>query len=279
MTYDTIAIVGVGLIGGSIGLAARKRGLAGEVVGVGRREAGLQAALEIGAVTRTTTDLSKGVRSAEIVVVCTPIDDVAQLVRQAVANNETNALITDAGSTKAAIVAELERTLPPGVRFVGSHPMAGSHASGPAEADADLFVDRAVIVTPTSLTSEDDVQDVSRFWSALGANVVTMSPSEHDRAVAAVSHVPHLVAANLVNSVPADDLPLAAGGLRDATRIALGDAELWKQIVLSNRREIQAALSRFQGQMDLLHAALEAGDAAGIQDLLSKARELRRGLE
>lgn len=279
MAYDSIAIVGVGLIGGSIGLAARRRGLAREIIGIGRSSASLAAAVEVGAVTQTTTNLADGAQAAELIVVCTPVDDIAGHVRQAAAANQCCALITDAGSTKATLIEDLDRTLPADVRYVGSHPMAGSHARGPAEADADLFLDRAVIITPTERNSPADVEQVMAFWAALGARVVSMSPREHDHAVAAVSHLPHLAAAALMQTVRESDMPLAAGGLRDTTRIALGDAELWKQIVLSNRGEIVAALGRYQTELQELSRVLEAGDGEALLALLRSAQRARQMLE
>lgn len=279
MPYDSIAIVGVGLIGGSVGLAARRRGVAREVVGIGRRTESLQVAANLGAITRATTNLAEGVRDAELVMVCTPVDDVVTHVRQAAAANQRSALISDAGSTKERIVEELERTLPRDVRFIGGHPMAGSHASGPAQADGDLFVGRTVIITPTERTSPDDAAAITAFWSALGARVVSLSPPEHDRAVAAVSHVPHLVAATLIQSISSDDLPLAAGGLRDATRIALGDPELWRQIVLSNRSHIAAGLERFQLAAQKLRDVLESESGDELLAMLTNARQIRQTLK
>ena len=272
--WDTIAIVGVGLIGGSIGLAIGERGLAKRVIGIGRRSSSLQKAKDRGAVTETTLDLAEGVREAQLIIVCTPIADIVATVKSAAAACASGALMTDAGSTKAQIVRGLRR-LPNEVHFVGSHPMAGSERKGPEHAQADLFEGRPVIVTPTRATREQDRRALKRFWSALGGRVVEMTPAEHDRAVAAVSHLPHLVAALLAASTPEGDLPLVSSGWLDATRIAAGDVELWRQIITSNRAHALRSLGRFEKLIVSLHDALERGDDAQLQRILSEAKRKR----
>jgi cyclohexadieny/prephenate dehydrogenase len=275
--WNNVAIVGVGLIGGSVGLALRQRGLAEAVTGIGRRAESLRVAKRVGAVTRTTTDLAGGVAEADLVVVCTPVADIAGHVREAAASCN-GAVITDAGSTKAYIVAELDGALPPTARFVGSHPLAGSERSGPAHARADLFVDRVVVVTPTGRTTADDLQTVTQFWKSLGAKIIEMTPTAHDRALAATSHLPHLVAFALAASVPPRDLPLAASGLRDTTRIAGSDPELWAQILVSNQFEVLKALDRFEQSTAALRQALEAGDKKRLVKLLTQAKRKRDAL-
>lgn len=272
--WKTVAIIGVGLIGGSIGLALRRRGLAKTVIGIGRRASSLKIARRVGAVTHTTTSVARGVSAAELIVVSTPVDRIVGLVQQAAAACPPGALITDAGSVKARIVSELEETLD-GVRFVGSHPLAGSEKNGPAEANAKLFEGRVVVVTPSRKTPAKDHRAVGAFWSSLGAKVVRLSPGEHDRAIAATSHLPHLVAAATAASTPSKDLPLCATGWVDSTRIAAGDPELWTQILLSNREHVLHTLESFDGVLDDFHAALARGDAKCLRQLLTQAKRRR----
>ncbi len=233
--WDTIAIVGVGLIGGSIGLAVRERGIARRVVGIGRREAALAEALRLGAVDAISTDMAGGVGQADLVVICTPVERIVEHVRQAAAACPAGAIITDAGSTKGAIVAALDNSLPRGVRFVGSHPLAGSEKTGCTSARADLFKDRVAVVTPGNGTTDSDVELIEGFWRALGMRIIRMSPADHDAALASTSHLPHVVASALAAATDEKTLPLVASGWLDTTRIAAADAELWRQIFLDNR--------------------------------------------
>jgi prephenate dehydrogenase len=276
--YDTVAIVGVGLIGGSIGKALLGRGLARHVVGIGRRQSSLDAALSVGAVTSTTTEIGRGVASAELVIVATPVDNIVDHIIQVAAACPTGTLITDAGSTKVAIVSDAERALGAGVRFIGSHPLAGSERQGPTAATADLFVGRTVVVTPTSATNPTALADAKRFWSSLGAEVVELTPNEHDRAVAITSHLPHLIAGGLAATLPPEYRPLAAAGFRDTTRTAAGDAELWTQILMSNRENVLAGIEAFDTEIDAVREALKHGDAARLRHLLSKGKNSRDAL-
>jgi prephenate dehydrogenase len=276
--YDTVAIVGVGLIGGSIGLALGERNLATEVVGIGRRATSLKAAQSRGAVTRTTTDLEKGVADAELIVVCTPVAQIATDVLNVAKACPDGALITDAGSTKAEIVAAVNGKLKRGVRFVGSHPLAGSEKNGALHAMGDLFNGRVVVVTPTRKTASADLTAISDFWSALGATVLHMTPADHDRAMAATSHVPHLVASVLAAVTAPADQPLCATGWRDATRIAAGDPELWRQIFLANRTNVLKSLARFEKTLNSFRTAIEREDKSRLERLLSEAKQIRDAL-
>jgi prephenate dehydrogenase len=209
------------------------------------------------------------------VIVCTPVGQIAADVRAAANACRPGTLFTDVGSTKAEIVAALEGILPRQSRFVGSHPLAGGEKSGPEAASADLFVDRTVVITPTPATHEDDVVAVRSFWTGLGANVVCMSADEHDRILAVTSHLPHLAAAALAAATPVEALPLAASGWLDTTRVAAGDAELWKQILLANRSNVLTALGRYGKTLTSFRRALERGDNARLVELLAEAK-LRR---
>ncbi len=279
--WNRVAIVGVGLIGGSIGIDLLRRGLARHVVGIGRRQESLDEARDVGAISSASTDLSQGVRDAELVIVCTPVGRIVEDVLAAAKAAKPGTLITDAGSTKAEIVAYLERAALDGslsseVAFIGSHPLAGGEKTGPRTAIADLFVNRVVVVTPSASSKEADVRTISDFWSSLGARVMTMSAEEHDRIVAATSHLPHLVASALAASTDIAHLPLTAGGWLDTTRIAAGDASLWQQILMSNRENVLESLKRFEQNLAAMRKAIEAGNSDEIQHLLDKARQLRR---
>jgi prephenate dehydrogenase len=278
--FRRVAIVGVGLIGGSIGLGLSRRGLADSVVGIGRRADTLASAQEIGAVQETSLELSKGVAGADLVLVCTPVGRIVDDVFAA-SKYLTEALVSDVGSTKAGIVHDVEVQLCPSgmwhrrIRFVGGHPIAGSDQKGITHAREDLFEGRACVLTPTENTNSVDVERLSELWTALGARVVKMSPNAHDRALAAISHAPHVVAAALAAATPANDIPLAAGGWLDTTRIAAGDASLWQQILLANPANVLVAISKFEKKLAALRAAIEQRDADDLEQLLAEAKRVR----
>jgi prephenate dehydrogenase len=272
-----VAIVGPGLLGASFGLALRRRGLARSIVGIGRSQETLDAARAVGAIDDTATDLPAAVRGAELVVVCTPVDHIAADV-VAAARAEPAALITDVGSTKASIVATVESALPETARWVGSHPLAGGAKSGPAHASADLFVGRTVVVTPTALTGDEVRRRVQELWQSVGANVVVLSPADHDQAVASISHLPHVLASLLCGSTPAEHLPLAAAGFLGTTRIAAGSPAMWRAILLDNRTPILAALGRFAAGLHDFERLLAAGDGAGLEAWLARGKARRDAL-
>ena len=279
LQYNTVSIVGAGLIGGSIGLALRERKLAREVVGIGRRQLSLDAARKVGAIDRGVTDLAAGVAQAQLVIVCTPVDSIAEKLIQVAAACRTDALLTDAGSTKEVLVATVDKGLVArrgGPRFVGSHPLAGDHRTGAEFARADLFEGRMVVVTPTEATRPAAVTEVSGFWQSLGAVVKTMSPAEHDRALASTSHLPHLVAAALAAATPPELLPLAASGWRDTTRVAGGDPKLWEPIFATNRLHVLDAVDRLTKVLARLRESLDDGDYASLVEILESAAKVKR---
>jgi prephenate dehydrogenase len=274
--WPVVTIVGVGLIGGSIGLALLARKLAARVIGVGRSAASLADAKRLGAVTETTTDLAKAAAAADVVVIATGVASIPSLLDAADAAVRPGTLLTDAGSTKASIVAGWEkRRRSRRGRFVGGHPIAGSHRRGPAAAAADLFTGRVTVVTPGRVTPAADVEDVGAFWAALGATVFTMPPREHDRLLAATSHAPHVLASALAAATPPEARPLTAGGWRDTTRIAAGDPDLWADILLDNAPAVAKALSRIAGATEKMLAALEKEDRPRLVALLRAAKEAR----
>jgi prephenate dehydrogenase len=277
--YDTVAIVGVGLIGGSIGLALRERRLAQKVIGVGRRQQSLDAARKVGAIDNGVTNLVNGVSQAQLIIVATPVDSIAERVVQISAACPPASLITDAGSTKEAIVAACDAGLAArrsGPRFVGSHPLAGDHRTGPEHARADLFEGRTVIITPTEHTRPAAVTEVSGFWQSLGANVLNMSPARHDAALAITSHLPHVAAAALAAATPTELLPLTAGGWRDTTRIAGSDPALWQAILTANRQHVLDALDLMGQTFTSLRESLEHGDNESLMSILETAAKRKR---
>lgn len=274
--WPTVTIVGVGLIGGSVGMALRSRGLAERVIGVGRSAAGMAEARRAAAVDETTDDLAAGVAESDLVVVATGVGSIPRLLDTIDAAVRPGTLLTDAGSTKASIVAAWERRRASRRgRFVGAHPIAGSHRRGASAAAADLFVGRVAVVTPGPRTPRGDAEEVGGLWSALGATVFMMAPREHDRLLASSSHAPHLVAAALVAATPPPARALVAGGWRDTTRIAAGDPELWADILLDNARNVTASLDRVARVAERMRAAIAAGDRRRLVSLLHDAKARR----
>lgn len=279
--WDSVTIVGTGLIGASIGIALRERGLAKSIIGVGRRAATLRQAKRRGAVTSTTTELSRGVRDSQLIVICTPVEKIAAFVVEAAAHCPAGAVVTDVGSTKLEIVRTVDaafKSSANGVAFVGSHPMAGSEKTGPAYAQANLFEGRVAVVTPSNHTSGEAVERVERLWQLLGSKVIRMSPKDHDRAVAAISHMPHLVASALAAATPDEELRLASTGWLDTTRIAGGDPELWRQILVENRGGVLKSLDKFEKVLAALRRALERDDQEKLLQLLQAGKQRRDSL-
>ena len=277
-----LAIVGLGILGGSAAKAARAESLAREIVGIGRNASRLKAALDEGAVDAVTTDLREGVAGADMIVLATPVATLEGQMPTVWEAAESQALITDVGSTKAAIVRAAEELCAGRpLDFVGSHPMAGSNLSGFAVSRADLFRGATIILTPTDRTSPDAVKRVTQFWEAAGGRVVTMDPATHDRAVAAISHLPHLVADALVDAVVRMDpqfLDVAARGFKDTTRIAESSPAVWREIFEENRDALAEAVAAFRAALSDLERVLRSGDRARIEGELERIRKIRADL-
>jgi prephenate dehydrogenase len=282
MTMRTLAIVGVGLIGGSIALAARSRRLAKRIIGVGPRSFHLERACQQGMLDAWHDQLEPAVREADVVVVCTPVDQIANVVLEAVAHARQDTLVTDVGSTKAVIVKSLLAQLRQGSCFVGGHPLAGSERSGPQFADVRLFENRLVILTPEDWFAANAVDRATAFWQNLGARVKVMTPEAHDRAVALTSHLPHLAAAALSAILPAELRELAASGFRDTTRVAGGDPALWTAILQQNQKAVADALLQLRAALDRCLAGdmlpFDDLDINHIRDLLIEAKRNRDAL-
>jgi prephenate dehydrogenase len=278
-----LAIVGVGLLGGSLAKAARARGVASEIVGVGRDLGRLDAGRRDGVLDRITTDLAEGVREADVVVLGAPVITILSLLDAVAKVVGPETVVTDVGSTKAAIVAEadrLARTHP--LRFVGSHPMAGSERSGYAHARVDLFHGATVVVTPSDQCEPEAAKRIVALWEGVGAGrVVTLDPDAHDRSVAAISHLPHLVAFALVDAVERFEpgaFALAAGGFRDTTRIAAADPTMWEEIFLANRDALAAGLDVYRDTLADLEHLIASGDGPALRAAIARIKARREAL-
>lgn len=266
------------MIGGSVGLAAKRRKLVRTVRGLGRSRENLEQAKTIGAVDEIHLEPAAALKDADVVVLCTPVDQIAEQVLTFAPLCKRGTLITDAGSTKGDIADLLDGRLPEGVDFIGSHPLAGSEKKGATFADPDLFEGRCVVVTPTSKTSPSAVTAATEFWTSLGGRVRTMSPHEHDQALALTSHLPHLLAAALAGILPESLRGLTASGFRDTTRIAAGDPDLWTAIFMHNREALLHAYDLVQTRLSEFERILQEKDSAALARLLRQAKQSRDAL-
>ena len=272
--FDKLAVLGLGLLGGSVAAAAKQRGLAREVVGAARRSGPLERAREAGIIDSVASPLD-AVVGADFVVLGTPVGSMPQLVAEVAPNLESGCIVTDVGSVKVSVIDMLPGLLPDGVEFVGSHPMAGSHLRGPDHARADLFDGATCVVTPRVGQAPVAIERVENFWRSLGARVTRRTPAMHDEEVAWVSHLPHLLAfafAESLHSAPDCVGELAGGGFRDFTRIAQSDAELWGEILSLNSKALSGPLNHFSESLGKLARLLEEGDGESLEHFLSQAR-------
>lgn len=279
--WNKIAIIGIGLLGGSLGLAIRNKGLAKSVYGYVRRQEVIQKCIELGIVERASCDISEVVRDADLIILCTPILQMKSLVEMMFPYLKKGAIITDVGSAKARIVEELEdMVLRAGVYFVGSHPMAGSEKTGFEHAKPDLFNGAVCVVTPTQNLPSKITDKVKNFWRDIGSRVIELSPEMHDILVSRASHLPHLVAAQLVLYVLDSDHPeqqarLCATGFRDTTRIASGSPEMWKDIAVVNKEHLIKTLDEFIFKLKQLKEMLDEGNEEKIMEFFKTAKLLR----
>jgi prephenate dehydrogenase len=265
----TVVIVGVGLIGGSLAAALRSRKLVQTIIGVGRDSARLELARQAGLIDKSSTDLAAAAAQADVIVFCTPVDRVAQGVREAVQHARPGTLLTDVGSVKQPICDAL-RDIP---TFIGSHPIAGSHRQGFEAADANLFEGRTCVVTPLPSATTAQVIRVERLWQGIGMRTVQMSPDDHDQALAMTSHLPHLVASALASTLTEANQPLTGSGFRDTTRIAAGDPDLWTSILLQNGQHVIRGIEAVQRQLEAYKQSLAAQNGEQIKRLLSEGKQ------
>ncbi len=276
-----LAVVGAGLIGGSLALALRRAGGAAEVVAFDRDAQALERAVAMGVVDSAASSVSEAARGADLVVVAVPVRAIGPVLHDIALVLGAHAVVTDVGSTKSEVVRiardELRERFP---RFVPGHPIAGRETSGVDSASAELFRSARVVLTPTGETAGDAIDLVKACWEAAGAHIATMAPEAHDRVFAAVSHLPHLLSFALVSEIAArpeaaDLLRYAAGGFRDFTRIAASSPEMWRDIALQNREALLAELDRYGAQLAVFRELLARGDGAGLERLMTEARTAR----
>jgi prephenate dehydrogenase len=266
-----LSILGVGLLGGSIGLAWKSISNSCRIVGYGHRRENLEKALEVGAVDEITQDPAEASAGADLVILCTPVGTFNDILGRIAPGLSPGSIVTDVGSTKRSVVVAAAKFLPPTAHFVGSHPMAGSEKRGVEFARADLLKGAQCLVTPTPATDSSAIEAIQTFWQKLGMQVTQLSPQDHDRLVADISHLPHAVAAALVAMQTDSSLKLAGRGFLDATRIAGGDGGLWRDILLDNHDNIRSGIERLQGTLTTLLRRLDEKDANGLREWLDAA--------
>jgi prephenate dehydrogenase len=279
--FERLCVAGVGLIGGSLALAAKQAGLVGEVVGFGRTARNLEVARERGIVDRVATEPKDAVAGADLVLLAAPVGACVELARRFASHARRDAILTDAGSVKESLVAGLESVWPVPGNVVGAHPIAGSEASGAGAARVDLFRGRACVLTPSAITDPAAVARVRALWEAVGSRVEEMPATVHDELLARVSHMPHLVAYALMGSLDGVRaggrvaLDYAGSGLRDTTRIAASPVELWRDIAFANAPAVRRALADFRDALERLERLMGDGDAAALDAELAVARAAR----
>lgn len=269
--FDKIAIIGTGLIGGSLALAIKKKGLAGEVIGVSRKESTLLSAKRIGAIDRGSRELSI-IKGADLIVLAVPVDTIINLAPRVLRFIDRDCIVTDVGSTKEKIVSSLDKIFP---NYVGAHPLAGSEKRGVLNASAGIFRDSLCILTPTTKSACAAVKKINLLWKRVGARTVYLTPKMHDRVLAFTSHLPHIIAFSLITAIPDKYLPLSSTGLRDTTRIAASDNEIWEEIILSNKEQIINSISAFEGSLSRIKIAIQRKDKKALTSFLMQAKRKR----
>jgi prephenate dehydrogenase len=283
--FKQMAVCGVGLIGGSLAMVARRARLVDAIVGLGRSEANLRTAVERGIIDFATRDPAEAAHDASLVVLATPIRAMPSTLRAMRPALPSDAIVTDVGSVKQWVIETLEPELGPAMALVAAHPVAGKETTGAGAADPSLFQDHRVLITPSARSTPEAIEKIETLWKATGARVSRTSPAVHDRIMARASHLPQIVASALAAALhdaqiegvrPAE---FGAGGLRDTTRIAASSPEMWIDICLTNRAAIIEALAGFRTLVGEFAGALEQSDAAALKDIFERGRAMRRGLK
>ena len=292
--FKKVAIIGVGLIGGSLAIILREKGIAKSIVGIGRGLKNLETAKKLSVIDSYTQNVRKGVNNADLVVVAIPVASIAKVIKEALPFLKKDAIVTDVGSVKKNIVDEVEKILPDTIHFVGGHPIAGTENAGVEAAFPALFQNRRCILTPTKKTNKAALEKVKKLWEIAGSEVIVMDAEKHDKILAAVSHLPHVVAYGLVNTVSNIHVPegfnrgndfnenivkYSAGGFKDFTRIASSPPEMWRDICLLNKDAILDVIRRFQNTLKGLEEMIKDSDGEGLQKEFEKAKEVRDGLK
>ncbi len=285
--FEKIAIIGVGLIGGSLALKLKEKGLAGAITGIGRSMENLEIAHSLGMVDSYTQDVARGVKGAGLIVVCVPVLKIVEVIKKALPGITAPCIITDVGSVKHEVMKEVEAIVPEGVEFVPAHPVAGTEESGAGAAFAELFSESLTIITPGQRTSTRALEIVKKIWTEAGSRVVEMDSTDHDRVFSLVSHLPHVIAYNLVNTVAYDinlrgslrAIDYSAGGFRDFTRIASSSPEMWSHICSMNREFLLDAISAFEVRLTGLKELIKNSDFDGVQKSFEEAKNIRDSLD
>jgi len=282
--FNKMAVIGVGLIGASLSLAMKKKGLVDTVVGIGRGLENLETAKAMGAIDTLTQEVEVGVLDADLVVAAVPVQGIAGVLETAAPYIKKGAIVTDVGSVKLSVIEQVEPLLPKGAYFVPAHPVAGTENSGAAAAFAGLFDGRKCILTPTDGTDEDALDSVRRLWESVGSEVVLMDAGIHDRVFAAVSHLPHVIAYTLVNTVADADviksevLKYTAGGFKDFTRIASSSPEMWRDVCVLNKDQIVQMIDGFLNRLEMLKDLIDGDKEGALFDEFAKAKKIRDSL-
>ena len=273
--FKKVAIIGTGLIGGSIALRIKERKLANEVVGVSRHKENVSLALKMKAIDKGSVDLEI-IKGADLLIIATPVDTIIVLKDEILKYLNKECIITDVGSTKEEIVRKLEKVFP---NYVGSHPLAGSEKRGVVNASPSIFDGSLCILTPTKRTNSFAFKIIKNFWEKLGAKTIILTPRVHDEALSFVSHLPHVVAFSLINTVPKRLLKFSSGGLRDTTRIAASDTTLWKDILLSNSKNLLGAIKSFEVNLAKIKTAIKKNDVQSLEKILLQSKNTRKNLK
>ncbi len=283
--FERIALIGLGLIGSSIARAARQLNLAATIVAVDTSDAVAKRVLELNIADEATTDVSAGVKDADLVILCVPVGVVGAVAQAMKPGLKRGCIVSDVGSVKASVVAQVQPHLPSGVHFVPAHPVAGTEHSGPDAGFSTLFHNRWCILTPPEGTDASAIERVQAFWSAMGSNVEVMTPQHHDLVLAITSHVPHLIAYNIVGTAAdletvtqGEVIKFSAGGFRDFTRIAASDPTMWRDIFLHNKEAVLEMLGRLNEDIALLARAIRWNEGDKLFDLFTRTRAIRRGI-
>ncbi|MGD9850493.1 MAG: prephenate dehydrogenase [Nitrospirales bacterium] len=286
--FQQVTIIGVGLLGGSLGLALKQLGLAKTVIGVGRSRANLELAVKMEAIDACVSDAKEVVGHSDLVVLATPVDTYLEHVKHWGRCLRPHTIISDVGSVKGPLVLEMESQLSPEGCFVGAHPIAGKEKSGVAHAEAKLFKGARCIVTPTSRTQPEALRTVCALWEAVGSVVISMDPHDHDWVLGAVSHLPHVAAFSLMQALHSlqkngkthsmDLLTFSGGGLRDTTRIAASSPEMWRDVCLANRDNLLLMIDQYVGHLQEFQKILQENDAKRLHQLLEESKSLRERL-
>ena len=283
--FDRVALIGIGLIGSSLAHAMRKHKLAGEITGYARSEATRAKAMEIGLVDKVFPTAAGAVKDADLVILCSPVGTYGELAREIGPGLSPGAILTDVGSVKGAVVRDVLPHVPRDVNFIPGHPIAGTEQSGPESGFAELFINRWCILTPLPDSDTGAVERLADFWRACGSNVEVMTPEHHDLVLAITSHLPHLIAYNIVSTAAdleevtsSEVIKYSAGGFRDFTRIAASDPTMWRDVFLNNKDAVLEMLGRFSEDLSALQRAIRWGDGDMLFDVFARSRQIRRGI-